>query len=110
MHTGGSQFKVDGFTHYQRNKDYYINRNKRSRELRREYIINIKKQGQCVDCGNKDYRVLEFDHVGDNVKLANISNLVSRGWSLKRIDLEIAKCELRCANCHRIITFQRLKF
>jgi hypothetical protein len=49
--------------------------------------------------------VMEYDHVRGK-KVDNISNLVGRvGW--ERLEKEIAKCDLVCANCHRERTFQR---
>jgi hypothetical protein len=60
----------------------------------------------CVDCGNLDIRVLEFDHVR-GVKLGNISDLVRRGRSAASIEAEMAKCEVRCSNCHAIVTAER---
>lgn len=54
----------------------------------------------CVDCGESDPIVLEFDHVR-GVKTKVISLLIGDGSSVKWIREEIAKCEVRCANCHR---------
>jgi hypothetical protein len=54
----------------------------------------------CVDCGLLDPVVMEFDHVR-GVKLGNVTKMM---YQKKRLDLvvaEIAKCEVRCANCHR---------
>lgn len=72
----------------------------------REVVTNYLKDNPCVDCGNTDIRVLEFDHVEDN-KEGNISHAVNNAWSLKRLKSEMAKCEIRCANCHRIKTIER---
>ncbi len=52
----------------------------------------------CVDCGERDLRVLQFDHVRGK-KLTEVSKL--RGCSLKRVQAEVAKCVVRCGNCHR---------
>ena len=44
--------------------------------------------------------MLDFDHVrGDKVK--ELSVLVSQGVSVRKLDAEIAKCVVVCANCHR---------
>jgi hypothetical protein len=54
----------------------------------------------CVDCGESDVRLLEFDHVR-GIKESDISTLVPVGMAWQRIVREIAKCEVKCANCHR---------
>lgn len=75
----------------------------RRKEARR---LNKKlKSGPCLDCGQRYHPVvMDWDHLED--KYLSVSELVSRG----RVDLleaEIAKCELVCANCHRMRTFRR---
>jgi len=59
----------------------------------------------CVDCGEPDARVLDFDHVGRKIEV--VSSLAARGAPTARIDAEIARCEVRCANCHRRVTARR---
>jgi len=89
--------------HYQRNKEYYLAKaRKRNMEKRAEvqnYIRSYLLQHPCIDCGESDTTVLEFDHRGD--KLKEISNLVRGRNSLLEIKEEVKKCDIRCANCHR---------
>lgn len=80
------------------------NRNLRKRN--KEFIKNYLKDKSCIDCGNSDIRVLEFDHVS-GIKFTEVSKMVRTGFSIKRILEEISKCEIRCCNCHRIITIER---
>ena len=85
----------------------------RKREKRKERIAeNIRlvreylESHPCVDCGEADIVVLEFDHVrGD--KMMNLSDMIRQSYSWARITAEIAKCDVRCANCHRRVTAAR---
>lgn len=61
----------------------------------------------CADCGESDPVVLEFDHVRGR-KRDTIQGLVSKGHSLRMVMDEIAKCDVRCANCHRRKTARQL--
>ncbi len=61
-------------------------------------IVQFLKEHPCLDCGEDDVVVLEFDHIGD--KLFDVSfGLRSRNWD--DVLAEIEKCEVVCANCHR---------
>lgn len=60
----------------------------------------------CVDCGERDIMTLQFDHVHGE-KSAAVSKLMQA--SVSRVQAEIAKCEVRCGNCHRRRTLQRAK-
>lgn len=77
-----------------------------SKERNRNFVTEYLKTHPCVDCGNSDIRVLEFDHI-NGVKEENISHAVRNAWSIKRLMFEISKCEVRCCNCHRIATIER---
>ncbi len=63
------------------------------------FICDYLNTHPCVDCGETDIVVLEFDHQ-DN-KIAAVSKMLGAYASLKAIKTEVAKCEVRCANCHR---------
>ncbi len=65
----------------------------------REIVTNYLSSHPCVDCGEKDIIVLDFDHVKE--KSANVSTLVARNAREWRLIEEIEKCVVRCANCHR---------
>ena len=63
-------------------------------------IVTFLKSHPCVDCGEQDILVLDFDHQKNN-KSSTISNLLRCGYSIDKIKNEIDKCVVRCANCHR---------
>jgi hypothetical protein len=71
-------------------------------------VWELKDNQPCKDC-NVQYRhyVLDFDHRPGEKKLANVNVLVKRGATREIILAEIAKCDLVCANCHRIRTWKR---
>lgn len=94
--------------HYQANRELYIKRARdRGIAVRRErieFLIAYFRDHPCVDCGETDPLVLEFDHRED--KAFNISEgLRDRNW--QSILDEIAKCDVVCANCHRRRTARR---
>ena len=60
----------------------------------------------CVDCGEAEIMLLEFDHLRD--KIGDISTMVRRGVAIDELHAEIAKCDVRCANCHRRATAMRV--
>ena len=71
-----------------------------------QYLRDLKTKTPCVDCGiNYPYYVMDFDHVRGQ-KHANVMELI-KSLSKKKIDEEIAKCEIVCSNCHRIRTHMR---
>jgi hypothetical protein len=74
----------------------------RKREENRRRVIEYLLSHPCVDCGEKDIVVLQFDHLRD--KSFNVSTMIASGTSWVRIEAEIAKCVVRCANCHRLKT------
>lgn len=87
--------------HYKANPERrsYIRENSGQRiKLVREWLREYLSTHPCIDCGISDIIVLEFDHRGD--KVSDISKLMRRG-NLETIQSEVAKCDVRCANCHR---------
>lgn len=101
------------------NREYYRSRRERLRgtpELRsedrakwrnqiiklRQWVRSYKTSKGCVDCGyNAHHAALDFDHIGTH-KTSNVSKL----RTLKRVREEIEHCVVRCANCHRVKTYE----
>ena len=90
--------------HYQAHKADHNRRRRRNerayRSTNRFRLARYLSGKACVDCGESDPVVLEFDHVR-GTKHHDIGLMIARSFSWNKIVLEIAKCELRCANCHR---------
>lgn len=89
------------------------NRIKRQQKIRK-MVVDFLKSHPCVDCGETDILVLEFDHVRGE-KLGNIGSMtmITGTQSENRVLEEMIKCDIRCANCHRRKTGQtswRLSF
>lgn len=95
---------------YEKHKEKYLKsakkRNASRLKLAREFVGRVKSMGACVDCGEQDPVVLEFDHVKGK-KSYNISDMVRCYYSIDSIKNEMRKCQIRCANCHRRRTFER---
>ncbi len=97
------------------NRNLYATSEKRRSQIRevdkklldkkREKIVEYKQSKGCKDCGNKNPVVLDFDHLSD--KVSNVSDLIVRRVAWKFVEAEIEKCEVVCANCHRIRTHNR---
>lgn len=70
-----------------------------NREKNRVRLIEYLSKNPCVDCGESDPIVLEFDHKEMlRVRGKRVSSYLDRSW--KRVLEEIEKCDVRCANCH----------
>jgi 5-methylcytosine-specific restriction endonuclease McrA len=70
------------------------------KEKLRSVMFNYLRTHPCVDCGESDIVVLDFDHVKGK-KTKGISTLVSNAVSVDVLMSEIEKCVVRCSNCHR---------
>lgn len=97
---------------YAENKDRLKDqKNERVRNIRyrnSKFVHDYFKQHPCVDCGENDPVVLEFDHMRD--KLKTISDMIRQSYSIEKIEKEMQKCEVRCANCHRRRTAKQFKW
>lgn len=99
--------------YYKTNKDIYaehsatwrMNNSERHKQIRKEvtkramnYVNEYRRQHPCIACGEKEICCLEFHHKDPKKKEHQISDM--RGCSIERIDNEIKKCVILCANCH----------
>lgn len=92
------------------NKTYIYKRNYSTRQLcgncRSNVRNRVQKQlaidylgGKCSVCGYNKYNgALTFHHVNPKEKSFTIARNISRGWI--RLQKELDKCKLLCANCH----------
>jgi len=91
--------------HYKNNLQYYLNKaHKRNRMLRQKYFDYIGPylaSHPCIDCGEKDILVLEFDHRDRKNKDFSINSIVKNTMPIEKLIVEIAKCDVRCSNCHQ---------
>lgn len=91
--------------HYIKNKQRYLDRNKKYRRSINDFVKDLKEKKPCEDCNkNFPYYVMDFDHVGEKTENINFLAKTGRIGALKK---ELLKCELVCSNCHRERTFSR---
>src|SRR6476661_10583761 len=80
---------------YRRNRERHIENVRPSRaaavERNLRYVVHYLLDNPCLDCGENDPLILQFDHVRGE-KVACVSELVSRGSAVTQIQLEIEKC------------------
>jgi hypothetical protein len=81
------------------------------RDKKRAALYSYLLLHPCVDCGETDPVVLEFDHLPEFEKVREIGKMITGGtWSWATILKEIEKCEVVCANDHRRRTSSRAGF
>lgn len=92
--------------YYKENSDKHLkavtDNKKKYREKIQEFIFNYLLKHPCVKCGESNPIVLDFDHLRDKDNC--ICNGIRNIWSLDRVKKEIEKCQVLCANCHRLKT------
>lgn len=97
---------------YPKNKKKHMEYVRKNTQRVVAYIEEYKKARKCLDCGFSGAKfpfVLDFDHIQGHEKKFNIGSWRHSALSISAIEREIAKCELVCANCHRIRTFSETR-
>ncbi len=90
--------------YYQRNRDQEVRRIRRRQDVTRDYLRHRRDQ-PCVDCGDS-FRAhqMDFDHRDPSAKSFRLTAGRAMLMPRARLDAEIAKCDVVCANCHRVRT------
>lgn len=94
---------------YKYRKDLYAAQ-KRHRIKVRAKLFAFLSEKACIDCGEKDPIVLDFDHRTPKNKFKPISKMLSGHYSWDSLKKEIKKCEIRCANCHRRRSYVQFQY
>lgn len=85
---------------HQEKRTHNINRIKERQKQLVEWVRIYKESHPCVKCGESFAACLQFHHLDPTKKDLAISVAARSGWSIARIEREIAKCVVLCANCH----------
>jgi hypothetical protein len=92
-----------------KNKEDLYNAQKRHRIKIRSKLFSYLSTKACIECGENNPIVLEFDHIDADIKFKSISKMLSGHYSWQSVEEEIKKCQILCANCHRIKTYVQFK-
>lgn len=79
----------------------------RRKDLAHRFLADYLQTHPCMDCGYDNPLALEFDHVR-GTKKKEVSGMAHLGYSMDLILEEIEKCEVVCANCHKLRTWNRM--
>jgi len=92
---------------YEQNKKVQYQRIQDRKDRIRDEVRAYKESKPCMDCGvSYPYFVMDFDHRDPTEKEYNLAAIIRSG-SYKRIWSEIEKCDVVCANCHRLRTHSK---
>ena len=88
--------------HYAANRERYIRAARLRKQVlveeRTAFLLEFFRSHPCMDCGESDPLVLEFDHLEDKA-FGIAKGLRDRSWD--SVLEETEKCDVVCANCHR---------
>lgn len=114
FHKRGQRFQSEcKLCRSDRHQATYSDRKERQQELNKALKARLRakldelKAVPCLDCKRSfPPYVMDFDHRPGELKVANVSSLLmANSWSA--VEAEMAKCDIVCANCHRIRTHER---
>ncbi len=89
---------------YKGDRDRFVKEFAEHRKKRLDWLAAYCRQAGCKSCGEHDERVLDFHHRDASERYKRVSEMW--GSSIKKIEAEIAKCDVLCANCHHVVEFK----
>jgi transcription elongation factor Elf1 len=92
--------RIVSHLHYLANKERYMARKQARRDQLRAWLRSQKKELTCAHCAENHPACLHFHHNDPSTKEINIAATIIMGRSIARVQREIAKCTVLCANCH----------
>jgi len=101
--------KIRDANQYKNNKDRFASWSKNRRLSVRKKVFEYLLSHPCVECGERDIIVLEFDHRAQYTKRFDVMS-ATHGHSWKTVFAEIQKCDVVCANCHKRRTAKMLNW
>lgn len=90
-----------GRKHYHNNKKYYRDKSIRYRNEGRDWLNEYKSTRGCSKCSENHPAALDFHHRDPSQKISEIATMRGKVISIKRLQTEVDKCDILCANCHR---------
>lgn len=92
--------------YYQRNREKEIRR-VRARQAATVELLRDLRRRPCADCGEvMQPHQMDFDHRDPGSKLFRLTEGRASLIARDRLMAEVSKCDVVCANCHRIRTRQ----
>lgn len=85
----------------ERQKETSRRNGKLRRQAKRAWWVNLRQSLNCARCSENHPATLDFRHIDPTQKDRSLRDLIDGGYSLKRIEAELAKCIVLCSNCHR---------
>lgn len=86
---------------YDRHKKELVKNNDMAWMEKTNALMLLKMVSGCMDCGESDPIVLEFDHRDPSTKKYKISDIRRKKIKIEEFIIELDKCDVVCANCHR---------
>lgn len=86
---------------YRENREIQYARVKANQQRVKQWVDDYRRQCKCSRCPETHPATLDFHHRDPMTKKANVSHIYLKGWSLRKVQEEIAKCDILCSNCHR---------